>query len=76
MRILAGLGIELFGDKTNHAKGAIADNQAGVMFSANFDLTRGLTSGIEMGVVLDGAQALQDFHHYSPLPCLRPVSCQ
>ncbi|MDB5389977.1 MAG: hypothetical protein JWM11_5623, partial [Planctomycetaceae bacterium] len=64
MRVLANLGIELLGDKTNHAKGAIADGQTGLMFSANFDLNRGLTSGIEMGVILDHSKALDDFHRY------------
>lgn len=64
MRLFANLGIDVFGDKTNHAKGAIADGQAGLMFSANFDLSRGLTSGIEMGVVLDQSKALADFQQY------------
>jgi len=64
LKVLANLGIEVFGDKRNHAKGAIADGQTGVMFSANFDADRGLTSGIEMGVVLDHTKALADFHQY------------
>ena len=64
LRLLANLGIELFGDKTNHAKGAIADGQAGLMFSANFDLNCGLTTGVEMGMVLDHSTALEDFHRY------------
>jgi hypothetical protein len=64
MKILANMGIKIFGDRTNHAKGAIADGQQGVMFSANFDFHHGLTSGIEMGVVLDKTKALVDFHQY------------
>jgi phosphatidylserine/phosphatidylglycerophosphate/cardiolipin synthase-like enzyme len=64
MRALANLGIHVLGDKSNHAKGAIADKKVGLLFSANFDLTRGLTSGVEMGVVLDNTDALQDFYHY------------
>jgi hypothetical protein len=64
LKILANLGVEIFGDERNHAKGAIADRQRGVMFSANFDAQHGLTSGIEMGVVLDKTKALGDFYRY------------
>lgn len=64
MKVLTNLGVKIFGDKRNHAKGAIADGQTGVMFSANFDAQHGLTSGIEMGVVLDKTKALADFHRY------------
>jgi phosphatidylserine/phosphatidylglycerophosphate/cardiolipin synthase-like enzyme len=55
---LADLGVRVFADSTNHAKGVIADEQYGALFSANFDAEHGLLNGIETGTRLDGEAAL------------------
>jgi phosphatidylserine/phosphatidylglycerophosphate/cardiolipin synthase-like enzyme len=59
-RALQDLGVRLFPCSRNHAKGVIADRERGALFSANFDAAHGLTSGIELGVRLDGTPALQE----------------
>lgn len=61
---LAELGVEIFADSKNHAKGIIADQTYGALFSANLDATYGLMSGVEMGVRLDGRRALADALSY------------
>ena len=61
---LAELGVEIFADEKNHAKGIIADQTFGALFSANFDAKHGLTSGVEVGVRLDGRPALKDALSY------------
>lgn len=55
---LADLGVRVFADSTNHAKGVIADERYGALFSANFDAEHGLLNGIETGTRLDGEAAL------------------
>ena len=64
---LAELGVEIYADGRNHAKGAIADRRYGALFSANFDAQHGLRSGVEVGVRLDEqpvlADALEYFEH-------------
>jgi phosphatidylserine/phosphatidylglycerophosphate/cardiolipin synthase-like enzyme len=64
---LARLGIEVYADSRNHAKGVIADRNHGALFSANFDATHGLTSGVETGVRLAAGEplnaALRYFEH-------------
>jgi hypothetical protein len=59
--------VTIYGDSLNHAKGAIADESHGALFSANFDAHHGLDSGVEMGTRLDGtpalAEALRYFEH-------------
>jgi phosphatidylserine/phosphatidylglycerophosphate/cardiolipin synthase-like enzyme len=55
---LADLGVRVFADSTNHAKGVIADERYGALFSANFDAEHGLLDGIETGTRLDGEAAL------------------
>lgn len=47
-------------DSLNHAKGVIADDEHGALFSANFDAEHGLRDGVEMGVRLDGQPALAE----------------
>jgi hypothetical protein len=60
------LGVSVLADDSNHAKAAIADDNLGMLFSANFDAENGLIAGtgIEVGVRLDGTAALADLTHY------------
>jgi phosphatidylserine/phosphatidylglycerophosphate/cardiolipin synthase-like enzyme len=62
--ILAGWGVEVYGDDKTHAKCAIADGRHGAIFSANFDADHGIYSGVEMGMRLDGEPVLQDVAHF------------
>jgi phosphatidylserine/phosphatidylglycerophosphate/cardiolipin synthase-like enzyme len=57
---LADLGVRIYADQLNHAKGAIADDAHGALFSANFDAAHGLLDGVEAGVRLDGQPALAE----------------
>lgn len=57
---LADLGIRIYADQLNHAKGVIADDAHGALFSANFDAAHGLLDGVEAGVRLDGQPALME----------------
>jgi phosphatidylserine/phosphatidylglycerophosphate/cardiolipin synthase-like enzyme len=61
---LAKLGVTIYGDSLNHAKGVIADNTYGALFSANFDAQHGLESGVEVGLRLDGTPALEEAVRY------------
>jgi phosphatidylserine/phosphatidylglycerophosphate/cardiolipin synthase-like enzyme len=61
---LFDMGVEVYGDRLNHAKGVVADGILGALFSSNFDGAHGLDSGVEVGVRLDGHSALKDFEHY------------
>jgi phosphatidylserine/phosphatidylglycerophosphate/cardiolipin synthase-like enzyme len=61
---LFDMGVEVFGDLRNHAKGVLADGTYGALFSCNFDAAHGLDSGVEVGVRLDGSPALMHFEHY------------
>jgi phosphatidylserine/phosphatidylglycerophosphate/cardiolipin synthase-like enzyme len=63
-RLLHELGVSVFADHLNHAKGVIADRTAGALFSANFDAKHGLTSGVETGMRIDGTAALADATSY------------
>ncbi|GIF96578.1 phospholipase D-like domain-containing protein [Catellatospora citrea] len=60
-------GVEIFADRLHHAKGCIADGNAGAVFSANLMTSMGLTGGVEVGAKLDGTpvlkQALDYFNH-------------
>ncbi|GIH08276.1 hypothetical protein Rhe02_63430 [Rhizocola hellebori] len=60
------MGVEVLADDSNHAKAAIADDQHGVLFSANFDGDHGLLAGtgIEVGTRLDGTPAMADLTAY------------
>jgi phosphatidylserine/phosphatidylglycerophosphate/cardiolipin synthase-like enzyme len=49
---LVEAGVVVRGDPWNHAKYAVADGKAGLIFSANYDGEHGLTSGVETGVSL------------------------
>lgn len=57
---LADLGVRVYADQLNHAKGVIADDAHGALFSANFDAAHGLLDGVEAGVRLDGQSALTE----------------
>jgi hypothetical protein len=58
--VLYDMGVNIFADSLNHAKGVIADEKHGALFSANFDAEHGLRDGVEMGVRLDGQPALAE----------------
>lgn len=60
----AEAGAEIVPDHKSHAKGVIADRERGALFSANFTVPRGLTGGVEMGMRLDGTEALVEAHRY------------
>jgi hypothetical protein len=64
--LLHRLGVHILADDLTHAKAAVADNRAGVLFSANFDAQHGLDagSGIEVGARLDGTPALSHLVTY------------
>jgi hypothetical protein len=58
---LASMGVQIFADDLNHAKGAIADNTRGMLFSANFDAAHGLCNGVEVGAMLPpGSNSVRD----------------
>lgn len=61
---LAEAGVEICADRETHVKGAFADDDAGAIFSANFDADHGLTSGVEVGCRLDGTPALAQARQY------------
>jgi len=61
---LAELGVTIYADELNHAKGVIADEACGALFSANFDAKHGLNSGVEVGLRLDGTAALREAVRY------------
>ena len=57
---LHDLGVRIYADSLNHAKGVIADDEHGALFSANFDAQHGLRDGVEMGIRLDRQPALTE----------------
>jgi phosphatidylserine/phosphatidylglycerophosphate/cardiolipin synthase-like enzyme len=57
---LHDLGVRIYADSLNHAKGVIADDEHGALFSANFDADHGLLDGVETGIRLDGQPALAE----------------
>lgn len=57
---LADIGVRIYADQLNHAKGVIADSTHGALFSANFDAAHGLLDGVEVGTRLDGEPALAE----------------
>ena len=71
--LLSSLGVQVFADDLNHAKGIISDRQRGVLFSANFDADHGLCNGVEAGTILPpGSRAVQDaadFFEHSMAHC-------
>jgi len=50
---LLELGISVYGDLYNHAKGIISE-KGGMIFTANIDGKHGLKSGFEVGLILKG----------------------
>jgi phosphatidylserine/phosphatidylglycerophosphate/cardiolipin synthase-like enzyme len=61
---LHDLGVHIYADSVNHAKGVIADSQYGALFSANFDAAHGLLDGVETGIRLDGQPALAEAERF------------
>ena len=61
---LADMGVEIYADGLNHAKGIIADDIVAALFSANFDARHGLDNGVETGARLDGLPALKSAKRY------------
>lgn len=61
---LADMGVEIYADSLNHAKGVIADGRRGALFSANFDAEHGLVSGVEVGTCLTGLPAVSEATRY------------
>jgi len=61
---LDDMGAKVFGDTRNHAKAVVADGREGVVFSANFDAKHGLTTGVEVGVVLPNEEVARQVQHY------------
>jgi len=62
--ILAEMGVKIYADSLNHAKGVIADKSSGAIFSANFDAAHGLTSGVEVGMKIPSGKLLDDAIFY------------
>lgn len=58
------LGVQLYPCSLNHAKGIVADGLRGALFSANLDARFGLDRDVELGVRLDGTQALVEALRY------------
>jgi len=52
-KLLAEMGIEIYGDMFNHSKGISIDNSHGMIFTANIDGKHGLKSGFEVGYYLE-----------------------
>ena len=61
---LYSIGVEIHGDTRNHAKVAIGDNRDAVLFSANFDATHGLDSGVEVGYRLSDSVQIGELSRY------------
>lgn len=53
--LLSNLGCKLYGDYYNHSKG-IVNERKGMIFTANLDGKHGLTSGFEIGYILEEDQ--------------------
>jgi phosphatidylserine/phosphatidylglycerophosphate/cardiolipin synthase-like enzyme len=60
----ADSGVRIVPDRLNHAKGVIADETRGALFSANFVPHLGLLEGIEVGMRLDHTPALVEASRY------------
>jgi hypothetical protein len=54
-RILATIGVEIYGDMFNHSKGISIDNNHGIIFTANIDGKHGLKSGFEVGYIFENS---------------------
>jgi phosphatidylserine/phosphatidylglycerophosphate/cardiolipin synthase-like enzyme len=61
---LQDMGVEIYADTRNHAKGIIADKKRGAIFSANYDANNGLTNGVEVGVKFHQAPVLTHVCNY------------
>ena len=60
----ADAGVRIVPDRLNHAKGVIADDVRGALFSANFVPHMGLLDGVEVGMRLDDTPALAEASRY------------
>jgi|GEM_PF-647211 len=54
-KVLAELGVEVYGDMFNHSKGITIDETHGVIFTANIDGRHGLKNGFEVGYKLNSS---------------------
>ena len=64
LNILHKEGVRIYADTRNHAKVAIADAKEAVVFSANFDASHGLNSGVEVGYRLSDSTEIQRLLDY------------
>ena len=64
LRLMSCKGVSMRGHPDLHAKHVIADNDAGLLFTANLDGSHGLNSGIEVGTHLskEASQHLAEWH--------------
>ena len=56
------LGCESYGDDNNHSK-CVLNEQNGIIFTANIDGVHGMTSGFEVGCMLDNDQHMEVVNH-------------
>ena len=63
-RLMSSKGVSMRGHPDLHAKHVIADNDTGLLFTANLDGSHGLNTGIEVGVHLskEASQHLAEWH--------------
>ena len=64
LRLMSCKGVSMRGHPDLHAKHVIADNDAGLLFTANLDGSHGLNAGIEVGTHLskEASQHLAEWH--------------
>ena len=64
LRLMSCKGVSMRGHPDLHAKHVIADNDAGLLFTANLDGSHGLNAGIEVGTHLskEASQSLAQWH--------------
>jgi len=64
LRLMSCKGVSMRGHPDLHAKHVIADNDTGLLFTANIDGSHGLNTGIEVGVHLskEASQHLAEWH--------------
>ncbi|MDO9253902.1 MAG: phospholipase D-like domain-containing protein [Bacteroidales bacterium] len=64
-KILADLGVEIYGDMFNHSKGISIDSNHGILFTANIDGKHGLKNGFEIGYIIEHSnKAFEKFNNF------------